>query len=135
MSILSSIVARIGARVLRFLHWASDQTKERWKRGQCDAHETAVLFPESTIINVFGRRENIRIGAHTLSRGECEIFYPSGNISIGSYCYIGDHTRIWSAVGVTIGDRVLISHSVNIHDHNGHPISAHSRHLQTQEVI
>jgi acetyltransferase-like isoleucine patch superfamily enzyme len=135
MAILTAIAARIGARLLRFLHWASDRTQEEWKRAQCNAHETAVLFPESTIINSLGRRENIQIGDHSLSRGECKLFYPSGKIRVGSYCYIGNHARIWSAVGVTIGDRVLISHSVNIHDHSGHPTSAQGRHLQTKDIF
>jgi acetyltransferase-like isoleucine patch superfamily enzyme len=60
---------------------------------------------------------------------------PGGTIKIGSYCYIGDHTRIWSAIGVTIGDQVLISHSVNIHDNDSHSRSASRRHRQAVKIF
>jgi maltose O-acetyltransferase len=105
------------------------------KRQLCTAHPTAYLFPESVIWNTLRDRERIRIGAQTRSRGELNVFRPGGNISIGSYCYIGDHTRIWSAVGVTIGDRVLIAHGVNIHDHGAHPAEAGKRHAQAVRIF
>src|SRR4051812_21299357 len=39
-----------------------------------------------------------------------------GEISIGEYCFIGEGAKIWSAKKIKIGNRVLISHGVNIHD-------------------
>jgi maltose O-acetyltransferase len=114
---------------------ATEKLDDLIKREACDAHCTAILFPDSSITNQRNIRELIQIGARTASRGECIVFHPSGNIKIGSYCYLGDHSRIWSAIGITIGDRVLISHSVNIHDHNAHPISAAQRHVQAKEIL
>ena len=43
-------------------------------------------------------------------------------------------SRIWSANGVEIGDRVLISHNVNIHDCDAHPVSAVDRHAQFRRI-
>jgi acetyltransferase-like isoleucine patch superfamily enzyme len=101
----------------------------------CIAGEKVLLLPGAVIGNNARNREAVQIGSHTISRGELNIFPPGGRIKIGSWCYIGDHTRIWSATGITIGDRVLISHGVNIHDHNAHPVSAAKRHSQTIKIF
>lgn len=125
----------LGVRILSCPQTLAERWKEQLKREACAADSSAHLFPGSCIYNAIGTRARIQIGARTVIRGELNIFPPSGSIKIGSYCYIGDHSRIWSAVGVAIGDRVLISHSVNIHDHSGHPKSATKRHLQTVEIF
>ena len=54
---------------------------------------------------------------------------------IGQYCYIGKDSRIWSSVNISIGDRVLISHNVNIFDNITHPLSPKARHEQFKEII
>jgi acetyltransferase-like isoleucine patch superfamily enzyme len=132
---IKELILKPGIRLLNFLQSGSEKLKEQAKRQECSAHGTARLLPESSIVNFLQKKESIQIGAHTVSRGQCYAFHPSGCISIGSYCYIGDHSRIWSAIGVTIGDRVLISHGVNIHDHNSHSISAEIRHRQIVEIF
>jgi acetyltransferase-like isoleucine patch superfamily enzyme len=124
---------RLGIKLLTLPHLIADRLDEQIKREACIAHRTARLFPESRIVNALSR-ERIQIGAHTLTRGECLVLH-AGSISVGSYCYIGDHSRIWSTVGVTIGDRVLIAHAVNIHDNNSHPASAAPRHRQAIEIF
>lgn len=129
---------RISGLLIRVLTLPQRITRileEQIKREACSADKTVRLYPESAINNLPNNKERIQIGAHTLCRGELNIFSPAGNINVGSYCYIGDHTRIWSAVGIAIGNRVLISHCVNIHDHNGHPIAAAQRHLQAAEIF
>lgn len=108
---------------------------EQIKRAMCIASGTARLFPESCIINSLNRPACVQIGTNALIRGDLTVLPPAGTIKIGSYCYVGDHTRIWSAIGVTIGDRVLISHSVNIHDNDSHPVVASQRHLQAVEIF
>ena len=108
---------------------------EQIKRAMCIASGTARLFPESCIINSLNRPACVQIGTNALIRGDLTVLPPAGTIKIGSYCYVGDHTRIWSAIGVTIGDRVLISHCVNIHDHNAHPTAAAQRHFQAVEIF
>ena len=56
-------------------------------------------------------------------------------IKIGDWVFIGGGTRIWSAAEIVIGDRVLISHNVDIHDTNSHPIDAVSRFAQTKSIF
>jgi acetyltransferase-like isoleucine patch superfamily enzyme len=131
----SARILHLGSGCLSYLKVASNRRKERLQREKCVAHNTARILPESSILNSLGCREAIQIGAHTVSRGECRVFNPAGSIRIGCYCYIGDHSRIWSAVGITIGDRVLISHFVNIHDNDSHPKSASLRHRQAIEIF
>lgn len=109
--------------------------EERVKRQGCNAHPTARLLADCSISNSAGSRARIQIGAYTVSHGELNVFPPNGSIKVGSYCFIGDHSRIWSAIGASIGDRVLISHCVNIHDHNVHPKSATKRHMQEVAVF
>jgi acetyltransferase-like isoleucine patch superfamily enzyme len=78
--------------------------------------------------------DDIVLGADTHVRGELFTFGHGGRIIIGQDCYIGDGTRIWSARSITVGDRVLISHNVNIFDSLTHPISAKRRHRQFKEI-
>lgn len=108
---------------------------EEIARDECQIDETARLLRECSMVNLMGSKESIQVGPHTMVRGECRVYNPSGCIRIGSHCYIGDYSRIWSSVGVTIGDRVAISHSVNIHDNDAHPIEPKKRHLQLQKVL
>jgi len=70
-----------------------------------------------------------------LIAGHLQVSKPGAVISIGSHCYVGDHTRIWCVAGVTIGDRTIIAHNVNIHDHNAHSTSVSIRGHQTIKVL
>ena len=127
-------ILRLLARVLALPQRIREKLDESIKREACAADRTALLLPECSIINFGTDRERIHIGAHSISRGEFRVISTAGSIRIGSYCYIGDHTRIWSCTGVTIGDRVLIAHGVNIHDNDAHPASASERHKQTIDI-
>ena len=93
-----------------------------------------VLHPEATIVNM-RRSECIRIGACTHIRGELLTFSHGGEIHIGKYCYIGEHSKLWSAGHIHVGDRVLIAHAVTILDNLTHPISASSRHNHFRQII
>jgi acetyltransferase-like isoleucine patch superfamily enzyme len=75
------------------------------------------------IMNVQNREDAIQIGARTIVAGDLLTFKHGGNISIGEDCYIGDHTRIWSGVNVSIGNYVLIAHGVSIMDNLTHPLN------------
>ena len=63
------------------------------------------------------------------------IFGHGGRISIGEWCYVGVGTRIWSAISIEIGDRVLISHSANVFDSLTHPLQAAARHEQVKQIF
>jgi acetyltransferase-like isoleucine patch superfamily enzyme len=93
-----------------------------------------VLYPEGRILNN-GGRSSIRIGRNTHIRGELLTFGHGGRISIGEYCYIGEQTRVWSGTSIRIGDRVLVSHLVNVFDNDTHPLDPRARHAQFREII
>lgn len=104
-------------------------------RATCRLHEGAVLASSARIRNIFGDPERIQVGSQSRIMGELLTFGHGGEIRIGSWCYVGEGTRIWSAASVVIGDRVLISHSANIFDSLTHPLSAKARHEQIKQIF
>jgi acetyltransferase-like isoleucine patch superfamily enzyme len=78
---------------------------------------------------------SIKIGAYTHIKGELLTFGHGGRIIIGDYCYVGEQSRIWSALHITIGDRVMIAHNVNIFDNLTHPINPKARHDHFKRII
>ena len=95
----------------------------------------ARIFSEAVVRNLHGDPERIRVGDNTVIRGELVVFAHAGKICIGQDCYVGDGTRIWSSDSITIGNRALISHAVNIHDTNSHPLDAESRHKHYLQIV
>ncbi len=87
------------------------------------------------VVNILGDREAIRIGAHSVVAGQLLTFGHGGCIEIGQWCFVGPGSRIWSSASVRIGDRVLISHGVNIHDGDAHPQDAAERHAQYAAIV
>jgi acetyltransferase-like isoleucine patch superfamily enzyme len=67
--------------------------------------------------------------------GQLLVFAHGGEIQIGESCFIGEYSRIWSATAIRIGNRVLISHGVNIHDTVSHSSSAASRHQHFNQIF
>lgn len=117
--------------VLRRLDIALDTV--RWERRLKSIREQAVIDPTVTfnppavIVNNQGRPEAIQIGAHSLIHGHLLVYRHGGKIRLGSYVFVGAGSRIWSSISVTIGNHVLISHNVNIHDNDSHPLDADAR--------
>lgn len=70
-------------------------------------------------------RENIRIGDDVILRGivSSERFHP-GKIIIGNHVYLGDDTIVSAAERIEIGDWTMLSHGVQIFDHDAHPLDA-----------
>lgn len=95
----------------------------------------AIIHPEARVSNNLRTPSAIQIGAHTHIRGELLTFAHGGHVHLGEYCYVGEHAHIWSAEHIRIGDRVLISHNVNIFDSDTHPLSAQQRHQQFRAII
>jgi|694.fasta_scaffold40439_5 acetyltransferase-like isoleucine patch superfamily enzyme len=77
----------------------------------------------------------IVLGNNVVVDGELLVFADRGKIVIGSDVFIGEGSRIWSGSEISIGDRVLISHGVNILDSSFHDLSAHRRRLQFQRIF
>ncbi|MBL9157847.1 MAG: acyltransferase [Verrucomicrobiales bacterium] len=98
--------------------------------------DAAAVVHESAVFRHLSKVDGaIRLGAHTHLRGELLTYWNGGGIVVGSNCYIGDGTRIWSQASVRIGDDVLISHLVDIHDSDGHPIDVEDRILDGRAIL
>lgn len=95
---------------------------------------SVVLYPSAKIINIPGNPKLISIGANSHVLGELLVFAHGGKIVVGQDCYVGEGAKIWAADNINIGNRVLISHNVNIFDNHTHPIRATKRHEQFMSI-
>lgn len=102
---------------------------------KCEFSSSAVFYTSSRIKNYLGIREKINIGDCSHIKGELLVLGHGGEINIGEYCYVGVNSKIWSGAKITIGDRTLISHNVNIFDNLIHPDSPEERHKQFKAII
>lgn len=122
-------------KIARLLHTNLLNYSAREKNKKVTIGKNAILSEEAVIQNLQNNKSNITIGNNTFVRGELLIFAHGGKLEIGDWCYIGGQTKIWSAKNISIGDNVLISHNVNIHDNNAHPLNAVERAKQYQEIV
>jgi acetyltransferase-like isoleucine patch superfamily enzyme len=127
-------VVKCGRYAARLPRRVLESVDESQKKEHCILEPGAKLLA-SCRINGTCERGRIRIGANTHVKGILQIFPNGGEICIGRDCFIGEWTHIWSMASVKIGDRVLVSHNVNIHDNNGHSLSAGERHKHYMEII
>lgn len=104
-------------------------------RPTCQLQEGAVLGKTARIRNNRDSSSKILIGRHTHMAGELFLFPHGGEITIGEWCFVGEGTHIWSSASVKIGNRVNISHSVNIFDSRTHPIRAAERYEQVKAIL
>jgi len=104
-------------------------------RATCVLGRNTRLRPSAKIHNIRGNNHYISIGDNSLVAGELLVFPNGGKISIGHWCYVGENALIWSSGNIEIGNRVLISHNVNIFDSLTHPIDAKLRHAQFREIL
>ena len=93
------------------------------------------IAASARIVNISGRSEAIRIGAHTVVKGELLVFAHGGEIRIGQWCYVGEGTRLWSGRSISVGDRVMISHGVNVFDNLTHPLGPAERHAHFRHIL
>jgi|HubBroStandDraft_1064217.scaffolds.fasta_scaffold09560_3 acetyltransferase-like isoleucine patch superfamily enzyme len=99
-------------------------------RDEAELQPGARLIESGAVYNIRGVRGAIKVGTGSVVAGDLLTFAHGGRIAIGSWCYVGANSRIWSAASIDIGDRVLISHNVNIHDCDSHPREPLMRHRQ-----
>jgi acetyltransferase-like isoleucine patch superfamily enzyme len=116
-----------------FFYLRAKRLVRQWKlEKRCVAGSKTILT--GSITNRQGRREVIRIGSRSRIAAELLVYDDAGLIEIGDNCVINGGVRIWSADAVRIGNRVLISHDVFIHDCNAHPLSARRRFQHVSEI-
>ncbi|MEO8299137.1 MAG: DapH/DapD/GlmU-related protein [Burkholderiales bacterium] len=104
-----------------------------WRR-HCRAHPNARFIGGARVVN-HQSPDAIKVGEQSVVGAELLVFPDGGSIRIGDHCFVGPGTRIWSGVSVQIGNRVLISHGVNIHDNIAHSLSAKERHQHFIEIL
>ncbi len=95
---------------------------------------TATIGPEGVVENFAGSSERIVVGEHSYIRGRLLTYGHGGRITMGEWCYVGVRSEIWSMDSITIGDRVLIAHDVNIHDGTAHSLDAQQRHAHFRQI-
>ncbi len=95
----------------------------------------ARVYKETRIENFAGINGAIMIGDHSHCRGHLLTYWSGGRIEIGQKTYIGESTRIWSQQSVKIGNHVLISHMVDIHDSDSHPIDHLDRRKDIESIL
>lgn len=93
------------------------------------------VFGSSNLAPMAPGVASIVVGGNSIIRGELVTFASGGRIALGDFCFLGLNSRIWSAGDISIGNRVLISHDVNIFDNDTHPIDAFSRHEQFRAIV
>lgn len=98
-------------------------------------HNTALISSEAAIYNVSRPNNKLEIGARSRIMGQLLLFDHDGEILIGEDCFVGPDTRIWSAKKISIGNRVLIAHNVNIHDNISHPLNAQERYQEYTNFV
>jgi acetyltransferase-like isoleucine patch superfamily enzyme len=101
----------------------------------CLLGDGSALMAESEVNNFSGGPEQISVGKNSYIRGRLLTYGHGGKISIGDWCYVGVRTEIWSMESVVIGNRVLISHNVNIHDGTAHSANSLERHQHFRHII
>jgi acetyltransferase-like isoleucine patch superfamily enzyme len=104
-------------------------------RPTCQLAQHAKLSRTARIRNISGDSSKISVGKYSHIQGELLVFPHGGCIAIGDWCYIGEGSRIWSAASIVMGDRVLVSHSVNVFDNLTHPLRAAERHEQARRIL
>jgi acetyltransferase-like isoleucine patch superfamily enzyme len=104
-------------------------------KATCKRHPTARIRGSARIINIRGNSNLIDIGSNSVIEGELLTFAHGGRIRIGSWCFVGRNSYVWSACSIDIGDRVLIAHGVNIFDNLTHPESSAARHAHFREIL
>jgi acetyltransferase-like isoleucine patch superfamily enzyme len=109
-------------------------TKKILGKATCSLSRGAKLSFTARIRNIRGLTSAIKVGDRSFIAGELLTFAHGGQIEIGQWCYIGEGSRIWSAGRIDIGDRVMISHNVNIFDNLTHPVDPVLRHQHFRAI-
>lgn len=111
----------------RAKHIESETIKS--EQGKYITTGVGTILSRGTVINNQSLdKSKIIIGVNSwLNEANLAIFGHGGKIIIGDNSFVGPNTCIWSSAQISIGNNVLISHNVNIHDNNSHSIVSKER--------
>jgi acetyltransferase-like isoleucine patch superfamily enzyme len=94
------------------------------------------LGANAWVSNRSNNPESVVIGNNAICRGLLKIEeFGSGQIHIGTNCYLGDDTLISSACTVTLGSFVLVGHGTQIMDNDSHPLDAELRYRDYEAML
>lgn len=110
----------------KLIEWLQNEDRRRHCFKNTVA-EDVVFHPEAIVDNLQNDSSKIAVGKGTNIRGTLLVFSYGGRITVGSNCYLGKDSNIWSASQIEIGNDVLISHNVNIIDTNSHELDYEDR--------
>lgn len=112
-----------------------DEQRLKQINGQCIVNESSKIFDCARFINNRNDKSKITIGGNCQIRGEILLARHAGEVNIGEFVFLGENSKIWSSSKVSIGNNVLISHNVNIHDFDSHPTDYLLRREQSEIML
>jgi maltose O-acetyltransferase len=125
-----ALLSKLRGLWLRTMDGLWDRRQRRY--GRCG--EGSRILTSGRIVNS-GDARNVVLGKWSWLAGELLVYPHGGRIEIGDHCYVGEGTRIWSLSHVRLGNRVFLSHGVNVHDNDAHSLSAAERHRHFRELV
>lgn len=117
------------------LKGARQSALHAYKTRRAEIGDSTYLAPEARVMNHRPDVDAIQVGENGVIRGSLLTYGHGGKIRLGDWVYVGHRTEIWSMEEITIGDRVLIAHDVNIHDGNAHPNDPMERHAHFKHIV
>jgi acetyltransferase-like isoleucine patch superfamily enzyme len=133
VTIEDALIVRLAFALLDFPSRLRDRLSVVKIRRYCSAADDAELTPQTSIHNPFAR-DTVRIGSRSLFMGEINILAAGARVRIGDWCFVGPGAKLWAMESIDIGNRVFISHGVQVFDNNSHSLSAAERHERFKEL-
>lgn len=99
----------------------------------CTAPGNVAFAGQTTIHNPFAKTA-VQIGCGSLFMGEINVISGDARVRVGDWCFVGPGAKIWAMQSIDIGNRVFISHGVQVFDNNSHSLSASERHARFKEL-
>lgn len=135
MVVLQTLVVKLAAKCNGTFLFIAESLNHTKNKNKCILGGDSRFYITSTVENLSNNRYSVEIGSNCHIRGQLLVYPYAGKIKIGNYCYIGEGSRLWSESSITIGDRVLIAHNVDIHDSNDHPVDYKQRHKHYCDIL
>jgi len=137
------MIKRLGIKILAKIfsilrsadQYQKNQALQSQLKAACIKHATTRIESYAIIQNKTGDPSKISIGERSWIEGYLLVFNHAGKIEIGNDSFIGRDSRVWSAKKISIGNRVLIAHNVNIHDNISHPLDSKARHEDFKYIL
>lgn len=133
--IKKAIKDKLSKHLLRLISYGQSLERDQSFATNARIGDLVRILPDAKIENLSGNPSLISIGSGSVVKGQLLVFAHGGRVSIGQNCYLGEDSKIWSAESITIGDRVFISHNVNIHDTNSHSTNPKLRYQHIVEIV